>query len=39
MQDHDTQDTGDQNSGLDAFAAVALICIAVVAAVVWLSQQ
>lgn len=39
MQDHETHRGGDHNSGLDAFAAVALILIAVIAAVVWISQH
>ena len=39
MQDHETHRGGDHNSGLDAFAAVALILIAVIAAVVWVSQH
>lgn len=39
MQDHDTHTGGDHNSGLDAFAAVAMILIAVVAAIFWVSQH
>lgn len=39
MQDHDSHSGGDLDSGLDAFAAVALILIAVVTAVFWVSQH
>lgn len=39
MQDHETQRGGDENSRLDAFAAVALILLAVITAVVWISQH
>ena len=38
--DHDDIHTGgEENSALDAFAAVALILIAVAAAVFWISQH
>jgi hypothetical protein len=39
MDDHETHTGGDENSGLDAFAAVALILIAVATAVFWVSQH
>lgn len=39
MNDHDTHTGGDHNSALDAFAAVALILIAVATAVFWVSQH
>ncbi len=39
MNDHETHQQQDPDSYLDAFAAVALILIAVVAAVFWISQQ
>lgn len=39
MNDHDLQDTDNSDSHLDAFAAVAFILIAVLAAVFWVSQQ
>ncbi len=39
MQDQETHTGGDSHSGLDAFAAVALIFIAVATAVFWVSQQ
>ena len=39
MQDQETHVGGDHNSALDAFAAVALILIAVAAAVFWISQH
>lgn len=39
MSENDIHTGGDHNSGLDAFAAVALILIAVAAAVFWISQH
>lgn len=39
MQDHETHHGGDADSGLDAFAAIALILIAVATAVFWVSQH
>lgn len=39
MQDQETHVGGDHNSGLDAFAAVAMILIAVAVAVFWISQH
>ena len=39
MNDHETDQQHDSDSYLDAFAAVALILIAVIAAVFWISQQ
>ena len=39
MNDQETHHQHDADSHLDAFAAVALILIAVVAAVFWVSQQ
>ena len=39
MDNRDIHTGGDENSGLDAFAAVALILIAVAAAVFWVSQH
>lgn len=39
MQDDEVHTGGDPNSGLDAFAAVALILIAVISAAFWISQH
>lgn len=39
MKEHDVHTGGGPNSGLDAFAAVALILIAVATAVFWVSQH
>lgn len=39
MQDNESHTGSDHNSGLDAFAAVALILIAVIAAAFWISQH
>ncbi|SFQ67513.1 hypothetical protein SAMN05216578_10245 [Halopseudomonas formosensis] len=39
MQEQDTHTGGGPDSGLDAFAAVALILIAVATAVFWVSQH
>lgn len=39
MQDNESHTSRDHNSGLDAFAAVALIFIAVAAAAFWISQH
>lgn len=39
MSDDEIHTGGDQNSGLDAFAAVTLILIAVLTVVFWVSQH
>ena len=39
MSEHDLQDTSNTDSHLDAFAAVALIFIAVNTAVIWVSNS
>ena len=39
MNDHEIQESSNPDSHLDAFAAVALILIAVIAAVFWVSQH
>lgn len=39
MHDDESHSSSDHNSGLDAFAAVALILIAVVSAAFWVSQH
>lgn len=38
MSEHEMHDNTDSDSHLDAFAAVALIMIAVITAVFWVSQ-
>lgn len=39
MNEHDLQDTPHTDSHLDAFAAVALILIAVITAVMWIGSR
>ena len=39
MNEHDLQETSSADSHLDAFAAVALILIAVITAVIWVSNS
>lgn len=39
MNEHELQDTANTDSHFDAFAAVALIFIAVITAVIWVSNS